>query len=284
VPHATKLWAIGFQTVACIAAVGFVAYAVVQCRRERRLTLDAMILIAWLLTYWHDPLINYLRPTILYNAYLVNLGSWVGWIPGWVSPGTDGGVEPLLLIGTAYIWMGLGFGMLATAIMRRIHGRWSDLGATALFLATLLVVFPIELGLEAATLRMGLDAYPSAIHSLTIWAGQTYQLPVYGALGWSAVLTGLGALRYWRDGLGRTVVERGAERLTVSKRRLTVVRLLAVVAFAQVICLGYDAMMIGASLHPGKTADYPSYLRTTQCGPGTAYPCPGPGVPIWVRR
>jgi len=275
----TKVSIVIFEAVSVTLAVVAIVYVVRRCRRERRLCLDAMIVIAWAVTWWHDPLINWLRPAVFYNAGLANLGSWSEQVPGWLSANGRFHPEPILLIGTIYVWLGLFLGMLATSVMRRTRRQRPAFGALRIFLAAWAVIFCVDLVLEIVAIRTELVAYPSSIASLTLWAGRTYQLPLYEMMLWSFVLTATGALRFRVDERGRSLPERGADRIG-SGRQATIWRLLAVIGFVQVVALGYDAVMVGTTLYAGPTDEYPTYLRTRQCGPGTHVACPGPDAPI----
>ncbi len=283
VPRHVSFAVVAFEVFSTTAAAVAIVLVARRVRRERRLTTDAMLMIAWVLTWWHDPIINWLRPTIMYNAYGVNLGSWTERVPGWFSANAHTMTEPVLIIGTVYVWMGLLCAVLADAVMRRVRARRAGTSMLAAFLVAWAAVAVFEATMEIVASRLQLSAYPSSIHALTLWAGTTHQLPVYGLLLWSLVLTAVGALRHTRDDQGRTAVERGSERLPIGARWVVVARLLAVVGFVNVVGLGYDAVMIVTSTHAGPVATYPSYLRTQQCGPGTSIACPGPGVPLVGR-
>jgi hypothetical protein len=114
-----------------------------------------------------------------------------------------------------------------------------------------------------------------------LWAGHTYQVPLYGPALWSAVLTGIGALRFHLDERGFTLVERGIERVTVGARATTLLRTLAVVGFIHVSAvLAYDLPINLAGLYAGPVGPYPTHLRTQQCGPGTPVACPDPACPF----
>lgn len=280
----TQVWAAVFQIGGPIAAAIVLIHVVHRCVRERRLCLDAMIVIGTTTAWWLDPLINWLRPFVFYNATMVNFGSWSERIPGWISPNARFLPEPLLMIGLAYVWMTLGFGMLATRAMRAARARWPQLGVAATFGAGWSAVFVLELPLETLAVRTGLVAYPASIPELTLRAGHTYQVPLYGPALWSAVLTGIGALRFHLDERGFTLVERGIERVTVGARATTLLRTLAVVGFIHVSAvLAYDLPINLAGLYAGPVDPYPTHLRTQQCGPGTPVGCPGPGVPILMK-
>src|SRR5690349_11786292 len=59
-------------------------------RRERRITLDGMLLVSMGLMFFQDPLLNYFNTWCTYNTWLWNRGSWSSDIPGWVSPEQPG--------------------------------------------------------------------------------------------------------------------------------------------------------------------------------------------------
>jgi hypothetical protein len=82
VPAATQAWVVVFEVVSPLVALGAIVYVVTRSVRERQLCLDAMIVIAWSVAWWHDPLINWVRPAVFYNAAFVNLGSWTEQVPG----------------------------------------------------------------------------------------------------------------------------------------------------------------------------------------------------------
>lgn len=271
VPAHVKAAVVTFEVVSTLAAVAAIAHVGRRCARDRRLTLDAMILIAWFSAWWHDPLLNWLRPTVFYNAYALNLGSWTEQVPGWFSPHAHTLPEPVLVIGTVYVWMGLLCAVTADRIMSGQRRRRPVVRFGLAFAG----VLAFEVVMEVIATRLHLVGYPSSIHSLTLWAGHTYQLPVYEMVAWSLVLTSVGALRHGRDAHGRTVVERGGQG--------AVVRLLAVIGFVNVVALSYDVVLVATSVHAGQVATYPTWLRTGQCGPGTTVPCPGPGVPLVSR-
>lgn len=283
VPAVTLAWGTVFQVAGPILAVAVVGVVVRRCWRERRLTLDAMILVGTATAWWHDPLINWVRPFVFYSATMSNAGSWSEDIPGWIAPNGRYLAEPPLMIGLAYVWMALLFGMLATAAMRAARRRWPRLAAPATFAVGWIAVLGLELPLETLAVHSGLVGYPSAIPALTLWAGQTVQVPVYGPVLWSCVLAGIGALRFFLDAHGRSVAERGIERVAGPRRLRTLLCTLAVVGFVHVSAVvGYDLPINIAGSYAGPAPLYPSHLRTLQCGPGTPVGCPGPDTPAPV--
>jgi hypothetical protein len=280
VSGSTEVWIWIFQVCSPLFALVAVTHAVRSSRRLGRLSFDAMLVIAGAVAWWHDPLINWLRPSVFYNAELVNLGSWSEQIPGWISRNARFHVEPPLLIGACYLWLGLTFAVIASNAMRQAKARWPDLRPVHLAGISWLAVFPLEFLLEVLVIRVELVAYPAAVKPLSLWAGTTHQMPVYGMVLWSGVLASEGVLRYHVDARGWSPVEQGADRLGLSERVRTAVRLLAVVGAVHASALTYDATMNVAGLYAGAVDEWPTYLRTQHCGPGTPSACPGPDAPI----
>ena len=57
-------------------------------RRERRFTLDGMLMVSMGLMFFQDPLLNYLNTWCTYNLFMPNRGSWSSNIPGGIAGGT----------------------------------------------------------------------------------------------------------------------------------------------------------------------------------------------------
>ncbi|MGH3969483.1 MAG: spirocyclase AveC family protein, partial [Mycobacterium sp.] len=45
-----------------------------------------MIVIGSFAVSWQDAVLNFTRVGFLYNSYMLNFGTWVHQIPGWISP------------------------------------------------------------------------------------------------------------------------------------------------------------------------------------------------------
>src|SRR5437667_171266 len=68
-------------------------------------------------------------------------------------------------------------------------------------------------------------------------AGKTYQFPLYEPFIFGLTWMAPGALRYFRDDKGRSVVERGIDESKISRRRANGLRLLAVIGFLNLVYL-----------------------------------------------
>jgi hypothetical protein len=275
IPDGTRIAMTVFQIACPILALGAIGYVVRKSVRERTLCVEAAVVIGSSIAWWHDPLINWFQPVLFYNAGLVNFGNWMENVPGSLSPGSRFMVEPVLMIGMIYVWMPLTMGSIARWAMGRARRRWPTLGPVRTFACGWLAVYVIEFPLEIFAVHHGLVAYPASIPGMTLWAGQTVQLPLYGPVLWSLVLSSSGALMFFRNRRGQIRVEAGVETLHSGPRAKAVLRVLAVTGFLHVVAIGvYDVPVNFAGFYAGPTDTYPSYLRTQYCGPGTPRHCP----------
>jgi hypothetical protein len=280
VPSIVKLWAWMVQIATIVGICAVIWWVARQVRRERRLTFDAILLIAWTSVMWQDPVLNYIRPQLFYNSYLISFGSWVEGIPGWISPNGGNLPSPLFMSGFGYFCC-LFFSIGITGAMRAAKRRIPSLGVPGLLMVAMVTGFLMDLGYEVFMVRTSLYATPGTVHSLSLWGGERYQFPLYESLFWGFVWAASGALRYFRDDKGRSIVERGAESLLVSQRTQTVLRTFAVIGFLNAMYLIFNICINFMALQMDQTpTGYPTYLRNDMCGAGTAYACPGPEVPI----
>lgn len=280
VPTIVKTWAWIVQLTTVGVMVFAVVWVVRQSLRERRLTFDGMLLIAWLSVMWQDPILNYIRPTFFYNAYLISFGSWVESVPGWISPHGGNLASPLLLSGFGYMNC-LFFSIGICSLMRTAKKRFPSIGVAGLLVVAMVAAFFMDMGYEVFMCRTTLYAYPGTVHWLSLWGGERYQFPLYESLFWGFVWAAGGALRYFRDDKGRSVAERGADSLAVTDRTRTAVRTFAIIGFLNAVYVVFNVAINFAALQIDQTPrGYQTWMRTDLCGPGTEYACPGPSVPI----
>ncbi|HZQ77945.1 MAG TPA: spirocyclase AveC family protein [Acidimicrobiia bacterium] len=283
VSGASKVTAWLLQGGSTGALVVVVVYLVRRSRREGALTWDAYIAIGFLSVFWQDTLCNYLRPTFIYNSYLVNLGAWYPHVPGWVAPHFRNIPEPFLLTGPLYGWYFVLFAVAFCAMARRAERRWPRIGRAGLFAIGVGALFILDMVIEMVFLRAGLFAYSGAIRSLSVWGGRTYQYPLYEGLFAGSVTALVGLLRYHRDDRGRSAIERGVDTIGPG-RRVTAVRALAWVGLANVCLLWVNVSYAWISLYVDPTPRYPSYMTNGLCGEHSDIACPAPGVPVPTPR
>ncbi|WP_067893435.1 spirocyclase AveC family protein [Nocardia vaccinii] len=259
--------------------------------RERRITLDGILLVSMGLMFFQDPLLNYFNTWCTYNTWLFNRGSWSSDIPGWVSPERPGHQvsEPLLINAPGYAAGVLVITIFGCWVMRGIKSRWPNITNLRLILATYAFTFLLDFVMEACfMLPFGLYTYPGAIRSVSFSAGTYHQWPMYEGLMWGAVQAGLCCLRYFTDDRGRTVVEHGLDRVGGGFARQQFARFLAVFAAVSACFFFFynvPAQWVGMHADPWP-ADHlkRSYFNGGICGAGTDTPCPDPVLPVPTKR
>jgi hypothetical protein len=260
-------------------------------RRERRITLDGMLIGAMGLMFFQDPLLNYVNTWCTYNAWMFNLGSWSSNIPGWVSPEEPGHQTPEPLLTNA---PGYAFGVLLITIagcwvMGKIKARWPRISDLRLIGVTYLMTILFDFVMEGCViLPAGMYSYPGAIRSVSINAGHYYQWPIYEGLMWGAVQAALCCLRYFTDDRGRTVAERGLDDLRGGVVRQQLARFLAIFAAVSACFFTFynvPAQWIGLHSDPWPAdVQKRSYFSGPVCGEGTDHPCPNPNLPMPTKR
>ena len=263
-----------------LATVAIVWWFLVRpLRRERRLTTDGLLVCAFATLWFEDPLSSYFGHWFTYNANLVSFGSWVRGVPGWMSYGSPGRMvpEPLLLIPFVYVYFIMIGVLVGCWAMRSAERRWqlSTLQLLGVCFGTMAVLDVIGEGL--IFLPLGFWEYPGGYGLL--WPSTYHKYPVNEMLTIAAIFTGICALRYFRDDRGRTLVERGIDRLTVGPRRRGALRFLAIAgAVHMILIVGYNLpnSLVGAHARPWPAALVKrSYLTDGVCGVGTPRACPG---------
>jgi hypothetical protein len=259
--------------------------------RERRITLDGMLLVSMGLMFFQDPLLNYFNTWCTYNTWLFNRGSWSSDIPGWVSPEEPGRqvAEPLLTNVPGYAYGVLLITIVGCWVMRKIKARWPNITNLRLILVTYAIAFVFDFVMEGLVmLPIGFYTYPGAIRSVSFNAGTYYQWPIYEGLMWGGVQAALCCLRYFTDDRGRTVVERGLDNVRGGFARQQFTRFLAIFAAVSAcffVFYNVPAQWIGMHSDPWpEDHQKRSYFNGGICGDGTDVPCPNPALPIPTKR
>jgi len=274
------------EAINVVGCIWLVWFCVRTSRRQGRLSLEAILAIAWGLQYWTDPTIQWIRPMFFYNAYFVNMQNWSGFIPGWVNPTSHHYPSPLLFQGLVYPYYFLVISLLIAWSMRTAKRAFPHWGVLRLIGVAIAVSILWDLMIELIFVRTQMYAYPNAIYALSFWGGETYQFPVYEALAWGFVNASTGILYYFRDDRGNTFAERGIERVK-SLRIRSPIRVLAMYGFISIPFWIYIVVMVLFSLHGDPMPEgMPSWLVNGACGEGTIAPCPGPTtvIPPFVNR
>ncbi len=260
-------------------------------RRERRITLDGMLMVSMGLMFFQDPLLNYLNTWCTYNSWMPNRGAWSSSIPGWVSPESPGHqtVEPLLTNVPGYSFGNLLMVILGCWVMRKVKTRWPQLSNAKVIGITYAFNFVLDFIMEGLIfLPIGFYVYPGAIRAVSINAGTYYQWPIYEGLMWGGVLTALCCLRFFTDDHGQTIVERGLDRVRGGFAKIQTARFLAIFAAVSAcffICYNLPAQWLAMHADPWpEDVQQRSYLTDGICGGDRDTPCPNPVLPIPTKH
>jgi Spirocyclase AveC-like len=279
-----RVWEIAVVVLSVITIRHFI---VRPWRRERRLTLDGMLIIAWVFSWFaQDPWLSYSRQFFNYSSLFWNLGCPQCHAPGWLTPHGERMTEPIVWIVGVYISILFTFTVACNWMMRKAKQRWPRLGKAGLIGVAVLAFIAVDVVLELIFLRFGLYHYGGAIRWLTIFHGHYYQYPIYEGIFWGGTWALLACMRYFKNDKGETLAERGIDEVRATPRQKSVLRLLAICGLLNTIYfVGYNVPITWFQTHADS---FPqdvlnrSYLTNMMCGPGTDTACPGPRVPMPV--
>jgi hypothetical protein len=273
------------QIVLPIAAAAVLYWFVVRpWRRERRVRLEGLMAISFLLLSFHDPLSAYINHWYTYNAWQVNMGSWVNSVPGALAPGTPTHqvAYPLLIVPPAYVVIFMLVTMMGAAIMRGMKRRWPRIPRLGLVAICFAVMVPFDVVFEGIVfMPLGSWEYPGG--HVKIFADTFHAYPLNEALTTGVIFTMFACIKYFTNDRGQSLAEHGTERLSGGAVRVTTVRLLAVTGLvALAMTVGYSLPNTWFGAHStawNKDIQTRSYLTYT-CGEGPGIACPAPDVPL----
>ena len=267
------------------AAVCLYFWVVRPWRREGRLTTDGMLALSGAMVFFWDMSMNYTSVSLLYNSHLVNRGAWAdGAWPTWISPNASNLPEPLFVSIPGYTALVFSQVVFILWLLRKAKARWPNMGVFGIIATIFIGLTIVDTIIETLLLRTGLYAYPGGIRGITLFAGQTYQLPLsetvlFGGLGLGAIAV----LSYFRDDRGHTFVERGIDTVKLSTKGKQLVRFCAIfgavhAAFLVLYMVPQQWFAVQSDPFP---PGYKSYMINDMCASGSdGATCPGPGVPM----
>lgn len=269
-------WYVGWIVqAALVVGVATITVGLVRaCRRERRLTFDAMLFIGLLTTVFWDTVVNFVEPLWFYSSDWLNLNDWWGHAPLVINPAAGHGAFPVLMLALLYPFFVFDARLVAR-VMRRAQRRWPDISRARL----------IAVAFVPATLTGSILSLVMILPHL--WGGPGMPLSVLsGDYRWSlgeivyigSWSTTLACMRYFVNDRGQTLTERGLDHLP--RRRRTSTSLLATIAFCNLSVIVWSSPLILAGLHAKQYPSYPRHLSNLSCDTpgltGSLYgPCPG---------
>ncbi|NMO91680.1 spirocyclase AveC family protein [Actinomycetospora sp. TBRC 11914] len=285
-PMLMRVILVGWQVVSIPIALGLLAWFVIRpWMRDRRVGVDGILVVAFLTMWWQDPISSYGGHWFDYNSWMINFGSWVNSIPGWLSYGAPGHmlVEPILFTPGAYSYIFVIVMFLGSWFMRKVQARFPRLGKLGMIGALYVFMMLFDFVLEGILwLPMGIFHYAGGY--LQTFPDSYFAFPLHEALSIGATFTAVAALRYYTDDKGQTLMERGSEDLEGGEGRKVIVRCFAAIAAVQVaFLLTYNVPNFFVGIHSdtwNEDTQKRSYFMNGLCGTGTDRACPGPTVPL----
>jgi hypothetical protein len=264
-------------TVARCYEVGVLAVAIAlavkvarECRAQRRLTLDAHLLVGGVAALFFDPLGNFVAPSFFYNSDWLNLNSWTGFAPGVINPDASRMPEPVFIM-LVYPFGLLAFAMATNAVMRAASRRWPRLAGRHVLALGSAVAVLMGMALEAPMFLLHLWALPGAPTALALF-DNAHRYPAVEYLTTGMVFAGWAWVRHFHDDAGRAFTERGVGPMGA---------VLAMVGWCASLLILLQVTVIFFSIHTAPyPLGYPRDLVNGMCNVGatqhTRYgPCPG---------
>lgn len=265
-----------------IAGWVFWRYIINPKIRTGKLSSDGILLLVFLFMFWQDSMLVYSSPWFFYNGLHFNLGNWVEFAPGALSPNTRFLGEPLLTWTTGYIFFMMWPIVFVCWCMRKWKEHKPAAGIISLICVALAAGFSFDLIMEAVYLHTGGYAYAGSIQSISLFGGEMWHFPLYEIVAWGGTYAVCGCWRYFKDDKGHMMCEKGIDKLQTGDGSKTFIRFLAISGLMQTtMMITYNLPMQWFSTHGDAMPEgYPSYLTSGICGEGTRYACPAPSIPI----
>lgn len=285
-PTWMKATIITIDGISLAATFGFIYWMIVRpWIKERRVTTDGMLLIAFFSMWFQDPMGNYGGYWFVYNSWNPNMGSWANELPGWLAYGEPGSMFAESFInGPLYLYFMMGGVLVGLWTLRKTKARYPKLGLPFALLVTYLAMTAFDLIVEVGFWQaMGLYTYTSSPGPF-LFAGTFMQFPIFEAIMVGFMVLAMVCLRYFTDDKGHTFVERGIDRVNTTPGKKIGLRLLALIAGVQV--LYFFSFTLPTSYWGAHSEDWPeqvqnlSYFTDGICGAGTTRLCPSESLPI----
>jgi hypothetical protein len=225
-----------------------------------------LMMIGWLFTYWQDPWLSARFPIFTYNNNLFSYGCWCEFLPGWSTPNGSRLPEPILLNIPAYFIL-LPLAILpGLAMLKKLVAKVPDASGVKRYFAAMGGILIWWIPLELVSTRLiHADTWPGSIRSLSIWAGEFYQMPIYEFFLFPAILAGCAMLLHASEN-GKSFVEYGLSKMKLGNKATQLMRVLAFIAFANLMNGLYIGTMVLISTQADPWPESPSWMRGELCG------------------
>lgn len=243
--------------------LGFVYFCIIRpWRRGGRLSLEGKFVIGGVFGAVADAFLNSYAYLFAWNAHSVNWGVWTASLPFHQTSSSSRYAEGLLWGVPMYIYFCTGAALIGCQIIRALRKRFPSISNVSAFSVVWLSEFVGGLVLENTIIRITQAyGYAQTNGSLTLFAGATYQFPVYESLFTACLGVAFSYVRL--TGLespdGVSCIERGFERWRPALQGP--VRLLAVIGFSAVaLIMMYHLPFNWLGVGGHSMAELPSYM------------------------
>ncbi|WP_330334532.1 spirocyclase AveC family protein [Streptomyces sp. NBC_00536] len=260
---------VAFQAAVLLLLLGLIGHVVRQCRRQRRFTFDASLLLAYMSMFWVEPLLGVPHPSLVYSSGLPLTPSWGPSIPGWPNAGTQYWVG-LITSGPISHGAMVSCPLLTAWLMNRTVGHGRHISAARFALLALVWCYVIDWSLEYLYIVVGGSSYANTnlLPALALFSGHWYQFPTLRLWNspflWSYIAF-LIRHHHLTRGPDSTIL-RGSGQLTPKVRTAArTLALIGVMDLAYLIAIGQNVLLTLGG--PGLPADLPPHFHVPGGGP-----------------
>lgn len=230
--------------------------------RRRTITLDGKLFLGGLFASTLDVMYGIYNPTWAMNAHAISMGTWSRFFPGYSSPAMEDNAWGLLWCLPAYIWLGVGSAIVGCWLLNRLRAAFPSMSTVSAYLIVLITFDVIFAALAMFWNRTEVYTYLSGIEGLTLWYGETYQLPLTEPLWIAVYCIGYTWLRDSIDDRGHCAVDRHLARASLGKGAKVVTSTLAVIGFCGAVTVfGYQVPNAWFAMKGDSHPALPSYLQ-----------------------
>lgn len=252
-----------FEATSFAVLLGFVWFCVVRpLRRVGRLSLDGKLVISGVFGAVADACLNLRTYLFAWNAHSVNLGAWTAFMPFYDSASSPRYAEALLWGVPMYIYFNAGAAIIGCNLILVLRARFPLISNATAFSVAYLAFFAGGLVLENAVIRLTQAyAYAQTPVDLTLFAGSTYQFPIYESIFTAAISLAYTVVRMSAldSSDGVSCIERGYERWRLALQGP--IRLLAIIGFgAAAFLVFYHLPLNWLGIIGSSHAVLPSYM------------------------
>ncbi len=216
-----------------VIAIFIYLWVIKPWHRNRTIPLDGMLFIAFMFMSIQDSCSNFFGYWYTVNSHLINMGSFVNDIPGWMGFGRSGAQVPWAIFfhpfeyvaGTfAFCFIGSGLMELFPDTIQP-EAAHADPGRVPCF----------DIVIEGLFQTLGF--YTMAGGKISFFPDTYEKFPVIETFFIATLNISIVALRYFKNDKGETLVDRGLNSMVISDGKKQVVRLLALIGAIQTIFL-----------------------------------------------